>query len=112
MPRWQRGGRRRLHLSRWDRRRTACRRVQPLQAFNENCVIPCPIVLGRFDCLQHLPHGVDDLQEHTRDLGVESQVAIAQAREQILGAVSDHLQLLEAEKTGRSFHGVHGAKDP
>ena len=67
------------------------------------------VVFRRFDRLQHFPDGIDDLQQHARDLGIENQLAFAQSAQQALGPMSDHLQLRESEKTGRSFDGVHGA---
>ena len=87
-------------------------RTQALQRLDHARIIAVAVGFGRFDGLQHLPHGVHHRQQCAGDLGVEDQLAVAQPAEQVLGGVGDGLQLLQSQEARRPLDGVQGAEHP
>ncbi len=82
-----------------------------LHPAHQQGVVGVTLGAGRLDLRQQRADGVDHLQQHGRELGVQRHLSVPQAGQQALTDVRDGLEGVEREESAGALDGVHRAED-
>ena len=80
------------------------------QPFPQLGIVTRAIRAGRLDLFQHLPDCIHHAQQRGGNFRIQHHLTVAQPGQQVFSHVRHFFQVVEPQKTARTFNGVNGAE--